>query len=171
MDILRKNYFDLFGLRIDTKIDPGRLEKNYKLLQEQFHPDKYVSATNHEKRIALQISSFINDAYRTLSNLPERISYILKINNFEKDESITLKDEKFLHEQIEYSEFLIDIENKTNKEISKKHIKNSDKITNLLVVLDKAFVENNFEEMWKCLSKLRFYFKHGKELSKAVGNI
>ena len=59
----------------------------------------------------------------------------------------------------------------TNKEISKKHIKNSDKITNLLVVLDKAFVENNFEEMWKCLSKLRFYLKHGKELSKAVGNI
>ena len=171
MDILRKNYFDLFGLRIDTKIDPGRLEKNYKLLQEQFHPDKYASATNHEKRIALQISSFINDAYRTLSNLPERISYILKINNFEKDESVTLKDENFLHEQIEYSEFLIDIENKTNKEISKKHIKNSDKMINLLAVLDKAFVGNNFEEMWKCLSKLRFYLKHGKKLSEAMGDI
>ena len=33
MDILKKNYFDLFGLRIDTKIDPARLEKNYKILQ------------------------------------------------------------------------------------------------------------------------------------------
>ena len=61
MDILKKNYFDLFGLRIDTKIDPDRLEKSYKILQEQFHPDKYASATNHEKRIVLQISSFIND--------------------------------------------------------------------------------------------------------------
>ena len=171
MDILKKNYFDLFGLRIDTKIAPARLEKNYKILQEQFHPDKYASATNHEKRISLQISSFINDAYRTLSNLPERISYILKINNFEKDESVTLKDENFLHEQIEYSEFLIDIENKTSKEISKKHIKNSDKMTNLLVILDKAFIENNFEEMWKCLSKLRIYLKHGKELSKAMGDM
>ena len=29
MDILKKNYFDLLGLRIDTKIDPDRLEKNY----------------------------------------------------------------------------------------------------------------------------------------------
>ena len=171
MDILKKNYFDLFGLRIDTKIDPDRLEKSYKILQEQFHPDKYASATNHEKRIALQISSFINDAYRTLSDLPERINYILKINDFKKDESVTLKDENFLHEQIEYSEFLIDIENKTSKEISKKHIKNSDKTTNLLVILDKAFIENNFEEMWKCLSKLRFYLKHGKELSKAMGDM
>jgi molecular chaperone HscB len=171
MDILRKNYFDLFGLRIDTKIDLDRLEKNYKLLQKQFHPDKYASATNHEKKIALQVSSFINDAYRTLSDLPERISYILKINNFEKDESVTLKDENFLHEQIEYSEFLIDIENKTSKEISEKHIKNLDKTTNILMVLDKAFVENNFEEMWECLSKLRFYLKHGKEFSKAMGDM
>jgi len=171
MDILRKNYFDLFGLRIDTKIDLDRLEKNYKLLQKKFHPDKYASATNNEKKIALQISSFINDAYKTLSDLPERISYILKINNFEKDESVTLKDENFLHEQIEYSEFLIDIENKTSKEISEKHIKNLDKTTNLLIVLDKAFVENNFEEMWECLSKLRFYLKHGKELSKVTGEM
>jgi len=93
------------------------------------------------------------------------------INNFEKDESVTLKDENFLHEQIEYSEFLIDIENKTSKEISEKHIKNLDKTTNLLIVLDKAFVENNFEEMWECLSKLRFYLKHGKELSKVTGEM
>jgi len=171
MNILKKNFFELFGIPVSIDINNTELDRKYKILQQQFHPDNFSNSTNHEKRIALQISSFINDAYRTLSDLPERINYILKINDFKKDESVTLKDENFLHEQIEYSEFLIDIENKTSKEISKKHIKNSDKMTNLLVILDKAFIENNFEEMWKCLSKLRFYLKHGKELSKAMGGM
>ena len=56
-------------------------------------------------------------------------------------------------------------------ELGEVDIKNSDKMTNLLVILDKAFIENNFEEMWKCLSKLRFYLKHGKKLSEAMGDI
>ena len=60
----------------------------------------------------MQISSHINDAYTTLGDLVKRIEYILKINNFSQDESITLKDEKFLLEQIEYNEFIEDIKNK-----------------------------------------------------------
>ena len=42
---------------------------------------KYANSSNHEKLLALQISSYINDGYKTLGDLVKRIEYILKINN------------------------------------------------------------------------------------------
>ena len=76
MDILKKNYFDLFGIEVSIEVNKPALDNKYNNLQQQFHPDKYSNSSSHEKRLALQISSYINDGYVTLGDLIKRIDYI-----------------------------------------------------------------------------------------------
>ena len=82
MDILKKNFFELFNLDISIDINKSELDERVKILQSKFHPDKFVNATNIEKSMATRVSTYINDAYNTLSDLVDRVDYILKINNF-----------------------------------------------------------------------------------------
>ena len=48
MDILKKNYFETFGLPIAVDIDHSRLEQQFTNLQKQFHPDKYNSSSGDQ---------------------------------------------------------------------------------------------------------------------------
>ena len=63
-----ENYFQLFEIEKSVLIDLNVLEDKYLELQKEFHPDKYVNASDQEKRISLQITSYINEAYNTLKN-------------------------------------------------------------------------------------------------------
>ena len=95
MDILKKNFFELFNLDISIDINKSELDERVKILQSKFHPDKYATGSDLEKRLALQISSHVNDGHKILSDVVLRIEYILKINNFIKDESKTIDDINF----------------------------------------------------------------------------
>ncbi|MBH44131.1 MAG: Fe-S protein assembly co-chaperone HscB [Gammaproteobacteria bacterium] len=164
MDILKKNYFDLFGIEISIEIKKSTLEKKYKELQRQFHPDKYSQSTTHEKKISAQISSYINDAYITLSDLIKRINYILKINNFNKDESVTLKNEDFLIEQIDHNEFIENINSKTAKEIKNYKDDIVKKLSSTIIEIKSYYEKKDFQKVWEELSKLQFYVNHINKL-------
>ena len=165
MDILKKNYFDLFEIEIGIDININLLEKKYKYLQGLFHPDKYVNSTGHEKRLALQISSYINDGYLVLKDLIKRIEYILKINNFYKDESNTFNDESFLTEQINYNEFLEDLQKKNKKEINNCKNEIINKTSLIVDDIKKSFSNSEFDNIYISLSKLKFYIKYTNEFN------
>ena len=55
-----QNYFQLFEIEQSVFIDFNILEEKYLELQKEFHPDKYVNASDQEKRISLQILSLIH---------------------------------------------------------------------------------------------------------------
>lgn len=55
------------------------LEQRYRALSRQFHPDYFYNAPPAERRAALERSSYLNDAYRTLKNPIARIEYLLKL--------------------------------------------------------------------------------------------
>ena len=63
-----ENYFQLFEIEKSLFIDLNILEEKYLELQKEFHPDKYVNASEQEKRLSIQITSYINEAYNTLKN-------------------------------------------------------------------------------------------------------
>ena len=50
MDILKKNYFDLFGIEVSIEVNKPALDNKYNNLQQQFHPDKNSNSSSHEKR-------------------------------------------------------------------------------------------------------------------------
>src|SRR5207245_623297 len=55
------------------------LEQRYLALSRQFHPDYFYNAPPAERRGALEKSSYLNDAYRTLKNPIARVEYLLKL--------------------------------------------------------------------------------------------
>ena len=73
-----KNYFQIFNLPQNYYIDKEKLNKTYKILQFHFHTDK------SKQKDAIECSSLISTAFKTLKDDISRIKYILKINNIQK---------------------------------------------------------------------------------------
>ena len=167
MDILKKNFFELFNIEIAIDVNRSELDQKVKVLQNKFHPDKFSSGSDFEKRLALQISSHINDGYKILGDIVLRIEYILKINNFIKDESKTINDINFLQEQIEYSELVESLNDNFDSKIIENSLSNIKSLLKTTVHSIKlSFESNDFENVWQNLSKLRFYIKNINELIK-----
>jgi len=72
-----KDYFSFLGLPRKLNIDMADLEKRFRGLSRQFHPDYFVNAPAAERRHSLEQSSYLNDAYRTLKNPAARLEYLL----------------------------------------------------------------------------------------------
>jgi len=170
MNILKKNFFELFGIPVSIDINNTELDRKYKILQQQFHPDNFSNSTNHEKRIALQISSQINDGYIILSNLIPRIEYILQINNFVQDESKTIQDNEFLSKQIKLNEFLetINKDNLNTNYLNKHKLEINNFIDELIDLINSNFLNKNFSEAWTNLAKLKFYNNHLNQIEKYI---
>ena len=104
---LSQNYFQLLGIKESFDIDLQDLSTNYKKLQIQAHPDKNVNASPHEKRLSIQTSAYINQAYNVLRDGTKRAQYLLEIKNIEiNDEQDTITDSVFLVHQLELHEEL-----------------------------------------------------------------
>ena len=167
MDILKKNFFELFNLDISIDINKSELDERVKILQSKFHPDKYATGSDLEKRLALQISSHVNDGHKILSDIVLRIEYILTINNFIKDESKTINDINFLQEQIEYNELVESLKEDNDNDLIDRHLRKVKVILKETIDNIKlSFKSKDFEDMWQNLSKLRFNIKNINELVK-----
>ena len=73
------DYFDFFGLPRKLNIDLGDLERRFRALSRQFHPDFFYNATPAERLASLERSSYLNDGYRTLHQPIARMEYLLKL--------------------------------------------------------------------------------------------
>jgi molecular chaperone HscB len=103
----KKSYFDLFDIKVDFEVDKTVLHKRLQQLQAMFHPDRYVSANEQDKRLSVQQASWVNEAYQTLKNPVKRARYLLEVAGLElNDENQTTSDSTFLMEQIELREQL-----------------------------------------------------------------
>jgi molecular chaperone HscB len=73
------DYFSFLGLPRKLTIAASELERNFRLLSRQFHPDYFYNATLAERRASLERSSYLNDAYRTLRQPISRTAYLLEL--------------------------------------------------------------------------------------------
>jgi len=73
------DYFTFFGLPHRLTLDPRDLERRFRELSRKFHPDFYYNAPPTERLASLERSSYLNDAYRVLRNLPSRVEYLLSV--------------------------------------------------------------------------------------------
>jgi molecular chaperone HscB len=167
MDILKQNFFELFNIEISVDINKSDLDEKVKILQNNFHPDKFTNGSDFEKRLALQISSYINDGYKILGDIVLRVEYILKINNFNKDESTTINDIDFLQEQIMYNELIESLKENLEENVIDDNLSGIKlKLKNTINNIKLSYQDREFEDMWQNLSKLRFYINNINELIK-----
>ena len=73
------DYFTFLGLPRTLTLDVRDLERRFRELSRQFHPDYFYNASPGERLASLERSSYLNDAYRTLRNPVARIEHLLAI--------------------------------------------------------------------------------------------
>lgn len=116
MDITQ-NYFDLFQLPHEFKLDAKQLKSVYRQLQRELHPDRFAGGTDQEKRLAVQYSTFVNQAYEALLSPVKRGEYMLSLKGIERDAAQTIKnDPQFLMQQMLWREKLEMIESKADED-------------------------------------------------------
>lgn len=102
-----QNHFDLFRLPASFSIDLGALDAAYRDVQGQVHPDRFVNATDAEKRVAMQWATRANEAYQTLKNPQKRAQYMCELNGIDlQTESNTAMPMQFLMQQMAWREAL-----------------------------------------------------------------
>ena len=107
---LSTNYFEIFALPRSYSVDRAMLDERYRKLQQTVHPDRFATATDQERRISMQQTALINEAYETLKDPVLRGRYLLELDGhvFEDNRSMT-GDPAFLMEQIELREALAEV--------------------------------------------------------------
>ena len=102
-----QNHFDLFQLPATFALDMGALDSAYRDVQGRVHPDRFINATDAEKRVAMQWATRANEAYQTLRNPQKRAQYLCELNGVDLNtESNTAMPMDFLMQQMEWREAL-----------------------------------------------------------------
>ena len=101
----QKNHFQLFGLPEHYRIDDARIERAFRTLQAQVHPDKFAHLPESGRRVSMQWSTHVNEAYQILRNPVARARYLLALHGVDTQEEInTAMPLDFLMEQMDLRE-------------------------------------------------------------------
>lgn len=112
-----QNFFQLLNLAQQFNVDLNTLDANYRKLQAEVHPDKFVTASSAERLQSMQTATLANEAYQTLKNPTARARYMLELQGFATlEESNTAMPADFLMLQMEWREAIEDA--KAAKDIS-----------------------------------------------------
>jgi molecular chaperone HscB len=76
-------YFELLGIPRSLNLSLEVLQKRYYELSRKLHPDRFMQKPEAERQRALDLSSTLNDAYRTLRDPVKRAMYVLAQEGFE----------------------------------------------------------------------------------------
>ena len=95
---MTQNFFETFNLPVLFNIDIDMLNHQYRTLQKTIHPDRFVNATDAEKKQSLQKSTQINDAYQVLKDPIKRASHIISLHQVLKENTLP---PDFLMQQME----------------------------------------------------------------------
>jgi len=79
------DYFAFFGLPQKLTLDLATLEHQFHSLSWKLHPDRFARASEDERQLSLDLTSQLNDAYRTLSNPVARVEYLLSLHGMRKE--------------------------------------------------------------------------------------
>ena len=165
-----QNHFDLFQLPARFAIDMGALDAAYRDVQGRVHPDRFVNATDAEKRVAMQWATRANEAYQTLRNPQKRAQYLCEQNGVDlKTESNTAMPMAFLMQQMEWRDALG--EAKAGKDIDALEALDADVKADRKARLGEIGSQldaGDFEHAAQGVRALMFLEKFGEEVDRAL---
>ena len=112
-----QNHFELFGLPMAYALDAGRLDQAYPDIQAEIHPDRFAHAGEAEKRLSIQWTTRVNEAYQTLKKPFARAHYLLRLQGVDAlDPKNTAMPADFIMQQMEWREALADATQARNQD-------------------------------------------------------
>ena len=156
------NFFEIFSIPIAWDIDIGGLGIRYRALQQEFHPDRYATKTDVEKRLAVQSASLINQAFDTLKSPLKRAQYLLELNSVDaSQEAHITTDTNFLMQQIELRESLSGISKTQDPWVELDRLKAE--IEQTYIELQREFQDffckNALDLAFNTVAKMQFFSK------------
>jgi len=156
------NYFELFDLPVDFDIDNALLAQRYRELQQVVHPDNYANASEKERRLALQKTAQINEAFQVLKHPMSRGRYLLELQGVDTQEAQDMTmDSGFLIQQMELRETLASIKQQAQPIEALNHFleKIQQQITQLTVQLRQNLIDKNWQAARDNVRQFQFFNK------------
>ena len=168
-----QNHFELFGLPVQFTIDRQALDKAYKEIQSLVHPDRFVTATEAEKRTAMQWAAMANDAYHILRNPIKRAAYLCELNGYNLNaETHVSMDPLFLMQQIEWRESLENArESRDTARLEKLDDEQRALRSGQMDIVGKHLDDKQFDKAVQEIRKMMFLEKFGEEISLAFDEL
>ncbi|GAA5214502.1 co-chaperone HscB [Corallincola platygyrae] len=165
------DYFELFELPHRFELSPAVLAEKFRTLQRAVHPDRFGAASEQEKRIALQRSAHINDAYQTLKHPLSRAVYMLSTAGHDlKSEQKSFSDTSFLFQQMELREQLEELQSSQNAgALFDMQTEIQSEIKAYLKRIGEALdapTKGDYAEVADEVRKLKFFYKLAEELEQ-----
>ena len=147
---------------VGWQVDRSSLDASSRQLQQVFHPDRYASQGDVERRLAVQTASLINQAYETLKSPLKRAQYLLELKKIDasQDSHIT-HDGVFLMEQIQLREQLSEVRDNSDPFAALEELRIG--VEQVFVLLQDQFEfeyqSNNDSEAFNTVTKMQFSSK------------
>jgi molecular chaperone HscB len=160
------NYFELLDLPVEADLDRSQLDKRYREQQSQWHPDRFVTASDAERKQALQRTSLINDAYETLKTPLRRIEHILTVNaDIEQIKQQAKLPMSFLEQQLAMREQLEVVAAKGDRnQLTQLHGKVDQQRSEVWLQLRSELLHQDWCAAHIALQKLQFLHKLAEEV-------
>jgi molecular chaperone HscB len=161
-----QNHFELFHLPQQFAVDKEALDSAYRDVQGRVHPDRFVNATDAEKRVAMQWATRANEAYQTLKNPQKRAQYLCELNGVDlQTESNTAMPAAFLMQQMEWREELDDARSGKDLELLEKldgqlRAARKEQLTDI----ERSITAGDFHAAAQGVRALMFLEKFGEEV-------
>jgi molecular chaperone HscB len=164
---LTSSHFELFGLVPAFALDLARLESAYRDIQSKVHPDRFANAGDAERRASMQMTTRVNEAYRTLKSPVQRARYLLELNGVDVGfETNTAMPREFLMEQMALREKLAEATQGSELDsisqdlsVAKREVENK--------IRQKIDGENDFAAAGDLVRKLMFLERFGEDIDAA----
>lgn len=109
-------YFKFYNILPSFIPDQKLVKQKFYELSRTYHPDFFVNESDEKQQEILELSTFNNKAYQTLTNPNKLTEYVLSLNGeISESEKYTLP-QSFLLEMMEVNEALMEIEFDPNAE-------------------------------------------------------
>ena len=173
-DLLTRNFFDLFDVPVAYELDFDQVQQRYRDLQKIVHPDKFVNASDQEKRLSMQQTSRLNEAFNTLRQPVDRAIYLLKLKDVDTaQENSTTMHAGFLMEQIEMREALSEVRSAEDPlaELDRFSAQIKADMQGLMQNFSECYAQEKLEEAKELIKKMQFMQKAGKEVDELSAKI
>jgi molecular chaperone HscB len=173
-DILTSNFFELFDLPVSYDVDLTKIQQWYMQLQKQVHPDKFANASDREKSLSMQQTSWLNEAKTTLESPVLRATYLLKLKGLDINlENETTMDAVFLMQQLEMRERLENVKNEADPLTVLDAMAKDVKATTqeLMNGFSQSYINEELDDAREWIRKLQFLQKAKKEINTLITDV
>lgn len=170
------DYFEFYNISPAFLINENALKKAFYEKSRIFHPDHHTKANDDQQAEMLELASFNNQAYRTLSDFDRRMQYILECKNLlgNEKENVAMPQD-FLLEMMDINEAIMELQfDPDPTQIAQIRSKIANFETNLDQEV-RPFLENwkdnNTPESFEILRAVKNFFLKKRYLLRILQNL